>query len=195
MNPADDSVLDWLGRLRSGEQSAARGLWDEYFSRMVELARCKLQGVPARAADEEDVALSAFKSFCRAVEGGRYPDLFDRDGLWALLVRITARKAIDLRRYECRRKRRAPAGADARGGPALDEVIGREPDPEFVARIADECQRLLGLLTDPTLRTIALRKMEGFTNAEVAAELGVVGRTVERKLNLIRRLWEAGADA
>jgi DNA-directed RNA polymerase specialized sigma24 family protein len=195
MNAAEDSVVRWLGQLRSGEPAAARELWAQYFGPMVELARTKLRGVPARAADEEDVALSAFKSFCRAVEGGRYPNLFDRDGLWALLVTITARKAVDLKRHEHRQKRRAPTGPDAGNGPTPDEVIGREPDPEFVARIADECQRLLGLLTDPTLRTIALRKMEGFTNAEVAAELGVVGRTVERKLNLIRRLWEAGADA
>jgi DNA-directed RNA polymerase specialized sigma24 family protein len=195
MNAADDSVARWLGQLRSGEQAAAQELWGQYFGPMVELARSKLRGVSARAADEEDVALSAFKSFCRAVECGRYPNLFDRDGLWALLVTITARKVVDLKRYEHRRKRRAPLGADAETGPALDDVIGREPDPEFVARIAEECQRLLGLLTDPTLRTIALRKMEGFTNAEIAAELGVVGRTVERKLNLIRRMWEAGADS
>jgi len=195
MNAADDTLARWLGQLRSGEQSAARELWGQYFGPMVELARSKLRGMSARAADEEDVALSAFKSFCRAVEAGRYTNLFDRDGLWALLVTITARKAVDLRRHEHRRKRRAPTGADADGGPALDDLIGREPDPEFVARIAEECQRLLGLLTDPMLRTIALRKMEGFTNAEIAAELGVVGRTVERKLNLIRRRWEAGADA
>jgi RNA polymerase sigma factor (sigma-70 family) len=195
MNAAEDSVLRWLGRLQSGEQSAARELWVQYFGAMVELARNKLRGVAARAADEEDVALSAFKSFCRAVEGGRYPNLTDRDGLWAVLVTITVRKAVDLKRYEYRQKRQPPARADARDEPALEDVIGREPDPEFAARIAEEFQRLLGLLTDPTLRTIALRKMEGFTNAEVAAELGVVPRTVERKLNLIRRLWEARADA
>jgi DNA-directed RNA polymerase specialized sigma24 family protein len=194
MNAAEDSISRWLGQLRSGEQSAARELWGQYFGPMVELARTKLRGVSARAADEEDVALSAFKSFCRAVEGGRYHNLFDRDGLWALLVTITARKAIDLKRYEHRRKRRVPAGATAGDEPAPDDVIGREPDPEVVACIGEECQRLLGLLTDPTLRTVALRKMEGFTNAEVAAELGIVPRTVERKLNLIRRLWEARAD-
>jgi DNA-directed RNA polymerase specialized sigma24 family protein len=195
MNASEDSVLRWLGQLQSGEQSAARELWVQYFGAMVELARNKLRGVAARAADEEDVALSAFKSFCRAVEGGRYPNLADRDGLWAVLVTITARKAVDLKRYEGRQKRQAPTQAGAGDEPALEDLIGREPDPEFAARIAEECQRLLGLLTDPMLRTIALRKMEGFTNAEVAAELGVVPRTIERKLNRIRRLWEARADS
>src|SRR5438132_1232856 len=147
MNAAEDSVTRWLGQLRTGEQSAARELWGRYFGPMVELARSKLRGVPARAADDEDVALSAFKSFCRAMEGGRYPQLFDRDGLWALLMTITVRKAVDLKRYEHRRKRRMPAGADAAGAPALDEVIGRALDPALVARVAGECQHRPDLLT------------------------------------------------
>jgi hypothetical protein len=45
---------------------------------MVGLARARLQGLPRRAADEEDVALSAFASFCRAAEAGRFPRLCDR---------------------------------------------------------------------------------------------------------------------
>src|SRR5262245_49512469 len=123
MNAAEDSVLRWLGRLQSGEESAARELWARYFGAMVALARAKLRGVSARAADEKDVALSACKSFCRAVKGGRYPKLADRNGLWALLVTITARKAIDLKRYEARRKRQAPPRAGAGDEPGLEDVI------------------------------------------------------------------------
>src|SRR5262249_13444725 len=129
MNSADDTVVRWIGQLRSGEQSAAREMWARYFGPMVELARSKLRGVAARAADEEDVALSAFKSFCRAVEGGRYADLFDRDGLWALLMTITARKAVDLKRHEHRRKRRAPAGGGARGAPPAAGARGARRAP------------------------------------------------------------------
>jgi hypothetical protein len=55
-------------------------------------ARHKLRGVPRRAADEEDVALSAFDNFCRAAEHGRFPDLADRDDLWQLLLVLTDRK-------------------------------------------------------------------------------------------------------
>lgn len=60
---------------------------------------------PRHAANEEDVALSAFASFCRAAEQGRFPSLSDRDDLWKLLVVLTARKAVDLKRHEGRAKR------------------------------------------------------------------------------------------
>ena len=67
-----------------------------YFDRLAGLARRILHNAPRCATDEEDVALSAFDSFCRGIEGGRYPELTDRESLWRLLVVITRRKAFDL---------------------------------------------------------------------------------------------------
>ena len=87
--PTDDAVTVWLGRLRAGDAAAARPLWDKYFHRLVALARARLRSAPRRAADEEDVALSAFDSFCRNAEAGRFPDLTDRDSLWRLLAAFT----------------------------------------------------------------------------------------------------------
>jgi DNA-directed RNA polymerase specialized sigma24 family protein len=68
--------------------------------------------------------------------------------------------------------------------------VGLEPTPEFAAEVADECRRLLDGLGDPELRSIALWKMEGATDEEIAARLGYVLRTVQRRVQLIRRLWE-----
>jgi hypothetical protein len=67
---SEGSVTHWLARLQAGEDEAARLLWDRYFQRLVGLARKRLQGTPFRSADE-DVALSAFDSFCRAAQEGR----------------------------------------------------------------------------------------------------------------------------
>ena len=69
--------------------------------------------MPRVAADEEDVALSAFDSFCRGAQRGRFPQLDDRDNLWRLLVVITSRKAVDLAQHEGPpevRRRRARGG-------------------------------------------------------------------------------------
>jgi DNA-directed RNA polymerase specialized sigma24 family protein len=60
--------------------------------------------------------------------------------------------------------------------------------------MADECRRLLELLGDESLRSVALWKMQGYTNAEIAGKLGCVEQTVERKLQRIRRRWERGEE-
>jgi DNA-directed RNA polymerase specialized sigma24 family protein len=191
----DGSVTRWLERLQSGDQAAARELWERYFRRLAALARLKLQGSPRRAANEEDVALSAFASFCRGVERGRFPQLFDRDGLWRLLVVFTVRKAAHQLRDEGRLKRRGKCSDN--GAPdalpdeaALEQVMSREPTPEIAAEMAERVRVLLASLNDAELETVAVWKMEGFTNDEIAARLDCAPRTVERKLRLIRCIWE-----
>jgi DNA-directed RNA polymerase specialized sigma24 family protein len=192
--PLEGSVTRWLAQLRAGDQEAARPLWERYFQRLVGLARVKLRGAPRRAADEEDVALSALDSFFRGAEHGRFPRLDDRDDLWRLLMVITARKASHLIRDESRQKRGGgpfALGAIAGLDPAeLEQIRDPEPPPELVAQVAEECQRLLACLEDPVLTALARWKMEGFTNDEIAARLGCAPRTVERKLRLIRAVWE-----
>ena len=192
---SEGSVTHWLDRLRAGDHAAAQPLWERYFRQMVQLARQRLRGRPGRVADEEDVALSAFDSFCRGAEQGRFPQLSDRDNLWRLLMVITARKATALRRYEERQKRRAPPADALAEGVELDEVLGREPTPEFAAQVAEEYERLLARLGSDELTAIAVWKMEGYRNEEIAAKLDYVPRTVERKLRLIRQLWAEEAPS
>jgi ECF sigma factor len=102
---SEGSITVWIGRLRAGEPMAAQPLWEAYFGRLVELARWKLAGRLSAAADEEDVALSAFDSFCRRAGEGRFPDIEDRDDLWKLLIALTARKALNVIRREGQQKR------------------------------------------------------------------------------------------
>ena len=76
----------WIAQLKDGNPTAAQQLWDTYFLRMVKAARCKLHGAPGGMADEEDVALSAFKSFCRGTQNGRFPQLQEHEDPWPLLA-------------------------------------------------------------------------------------------------------------
>jgi DNA-directed RNA polymerase specialized sigma24 family protein len=191
--PSAGSVTYWIGRLKTGDPAAVQKLWESYFQRLVVLARARLQAAPRRAADEEDVALSAFHSFCRRAGKGCFPRLSDRDDLWQLLMLLTVRKASNLVRLERRQKRGGGKARNAPGevGAALADLIGREPDPQFAAEVAEECRALLERLSDPTLQAVAMWKMEGHTNEEIAAKLGRAIGTVERKLRLIRSIWEA----
>lgn len=191
-----NSVTLWLADLKAGESAAAAKLWQRYYERLVRLAANKLRSGPRRMADEEDVVVTAFGSFCEGVQQGRFPRLDDRDDLWQVLVMLTARKAVNQLKHDHRQKR---GQGQVRGesiwlaqedlGNGIDQVIGGEPTPEFAQEVGEECERLLGVLNDETLRQVALAKMEGYTNDEIAEKLGVKTRTVERKLKLIRDLW------
>jgi DNA-directed RNA polymerase specialized sigma24 family protein len=193
---ATESVSAWIDLLKAGDHAAAQHLWERYYQRLVGLARRNLRGAARQVADEEDVALSAFASFCQGAEHGRFPQLLDRDDLWQLLVVLTARKAAHQKRAQRQRKR----GGDQAGtrladeAPALSQVIGHEPTPAFAAQVAEECQRLLDRLGDPSLRAVAVAKMDGYRNDEIATQLGCGLRTVERKLQVIRGLWEQEVD-
>jgi DNA-directed RNA polymerase specialized sigma24 family protein len=195
------SVTEWIARLKAGDKDASQELWQRYVERLVRLARVKLGRTSRRVRDEEDVVISVFDGLFRGIEAGRFPQLDDRDDLWQVLVMLTTRRAIDHRRRELAAD---AGGGNVRGdsifaGPqagdssqhGFSQVIDGEPTPEFAAQSAEELERLLGLLQDDTLRRIAIGKLEGHTNPEIAANLGVSLRTVERKLELIRCTWEA----
>jgi DNA-directed RNA polymerase specialized sigma24 family protein len=198
----EDSVTFWIARAKTGDAKAAQPLWDRYFRRLVQLARTRLGNASRRVVDEEDAALNAFDSFIRGAAGGRFPQLKDRNNLWPLLVVLTARKVADARRHENRQKR---GGGAVQGESALlnrsedsvaggiDRVIGDEPTPEFAAEVAEETRRWLEALGSEELRSVALWKIEGYTNAEIAEKLGCVERSVERRLKLIRLLLEKEA--
>jgi DNA-directed RNA polymerase specialized sigma24 family protein len=66
--------------------------------------------------------------------------------------------------------------------------VGSEPTPEFAAMVAEEYRRLLERLDDDVLRKVAVLRMEGHTNDEIAEKLGCARRTVARQLALIRRI-------
>jgi RNA polymerase sigma factor (sigma-70 family) len=193
---SEGSVTCWLGQLRAGDPAAVQRLWQRYFQRLVGLARHKLRNASRRVADEEDVALSAFDSFCRNAERGRFPQLLDRDSLWRLLVVWTARKATHQIRDERRLKRSVDAvihgqtSGDSEENSLLEQVLSREPDPAITTEVADQFRHLLRTLNDPELEAVALARMEGYSVEEIAGQVGYAVRSIKRKLQLIRGLWE-----
>jgi RNA polymerase sigma factor (sigma-70 family) len=195
---SEGSVTRWVTALKGGDVAAAQPLWQRYHRQLVSLTRQKLQAARRRAADEEDVVQNAFHSFFRGVARDRFPQLNDRDNLLRLLVVITARKAFDQLDHEHSQRQ---GGGAVQGESALDggestwdergieQVVGGEPTPEFAAQVAEQYQRLLDRLGDKRLRRVAVWKMEGLTNDEVAERLDCSRRTVARKLEMIRHIW------
>lgn len=199
---AGHSVTLLIQDLRDKDPDAAARLWDRYAHRLAELAKKHLGVRDRRTTDEEDVVASVFESLCFGAGEGRFPDLGNRDELWRLLATITHEKAVDQIRRNRSLKRGggevrgesvfsdgSDAGQSSPQEAGLAQAISEELSPDLVVAMRDQLDHLLGLLADATLRNVAVWRMEGFTNEEIAERLGVTGRTIERKLNLIREEW------
>jgi RNA polymerase sigma factor (sigma-70 family) len=207
MMSAEDpgSVTRWIDELKAGQADAAAALWQRYYERLIQVARQRLGPAPRQTVeDAEDAALSAIHGLFAGAAQGRFQRLTDRVDLWQLLVAITVKKALSQRQWHGRLKR---GGHHViRGENAIDNVddddqdnalaqaCSREPEPESAAMIQDQFQRLLNSLSDPTLQKIALWRMDGLSNGEIAQKMGCVVRTVERKMERIRLIWEEIGD-
>lgn len=186
------SVTLFFGQMRAGSPDAAAAIWERFFPRLIALARKTLFGRPQRMADADDAVQSAFASFCLRVQAGEFR-VDDRDDLWNLLGVITTRKARQQVRHEKAEKRGAgrvlgeQALTKPDGSPLpLDEAAADLPTAEFDLH----CEELLAKL-DPELREVAVLRLLGYRNREIAEMRDCTERKVERKLNLLRLRWEA----
>ncbi len=147
--------------------------------------------------DEEDAAVSAFRSLCRGIEAQRFPDVGDRGNLWALLVVIASRKIANQFRFEHQKRRNVNQTltetmlqpSDGSIGNILQSLPSHEPTPAFAAEVADMSEHLMAQLPESDLQQIVHLKLEGFTNEEIAERMKITRRTVQRKLERIRRIW------
>lgn len=194
----DGSVTGWFRELEAGNEDAASQLWQRYFRRLIGLARKRLGASERRMADEEDVAVSVIRCLCDGAVRGQFAELANRDELWRLLVKMTGHKVTDHARFTKQAKR---GGGRIRGSEALDgqqdgcrgrgveQVVDEYPTPVLRAMLAEQHERLMSRLEPHSLREIALWKLEGYTNQEIAERIGVTCRSVERKLQRIRQVW------
>lgn len=195
----EGTVTHWVRQLEAADQEAARQLWQRYYQELVELARKRLGTTPRRVSDEEDVALSVLRCLYDGAARGQFTALVNRQELWQLLAAITVRKVIDHQRHLTQKKR---GGGSVRGDSAMqgddndrspvgfDDILGDAATPEVLAIATEEYQRLMDILDDDRLREIAKCKLEGYRNEEIGQRLGLACRSIERKLQRIRQIWE-----
>jgi RNA polymerase sigma factor (sigma-70 family) len=184
------NISHWIDLVKHGDSVAANRIWHHYFNRLVRAVRQRLYGQNRAVSDEEDVVLSVFNSFYSAVEKGRFPDLSDRDDLWQLLLRMSARKVVDKRRHDRRQRRGGQVQLHSLDHSGDDETvieaIGDEPSPEMVLMMQEAVEQFFSHLGVGQLRDLAGAKLEGYSNAELARRFQCSERTIERRLHLIR---------
>jgi RNA polymerase sigma factor (sigma-70 family) len=196
---AQETVTNWIASLRQRDDQAAEQLFGRYIERLKALARQKLAPRFRRASDEEDIAMVALQTVFRGIQDGRFHRLNDRDDLWRVLVMLVDRRVTDQVRRATAQKRglgqeRGESAFEHHNPPSsrqggITQVAGDEPTPEFAAELIEEFNQRIAALDDPGLQEIAIQKLEGYSNAEIADQRGCTERTIERKLTLIRKIW------
>lgn len=195
-NAPPQSITILFQQLREGDADSAGRLWDRFFERLVRYAQSEMKHMNRRVSDEEDIACGVMTALCNLADRKKLPNIDNRHDLWHLLLSWTRHDIIDQVRKDNRVKR---GGGNVRGDSVLSDgvmgaarVIDSAPTPDLVAEMQEQYRRLLDCLPDELLRTLAVEKMHGTTNARLAKQLDLSTRTIERKLELIRKFWSRG---
>lgn len=186
---SEQSVTQWIARLKTGDDAAAFAIWERFFFRLRDYARGKLGTMSRRAVDEEDVALSAMHALCVGAREGRFRQLDNRDDIWQILMMIAARKASNARRRGHVQKEHGESDLAATVDlQSVADLFEKEPSADLFDSLNLHCEELLGRLNDK-LREVALLRLSGHTNEEIAQLRGRGLSTIERYLQMIRQIW------
>ena len=183
----------WIKRIQAGETNIPAIVLHDVFRRLALYAsRHFYRYFPAY--DAEDAAQSALRSFCIGLRNRKFDDLKNSDEVWKTLITITKRKIIDRVHYETRQKRGSgyifnESTLTENDRLEFEHREGSEVPPDLIVDIADEIDFKLGQLSDQ-LKKIALWRIEGYSNSEIAQFHNCTERTIERKLALIRKIWQ-----
>ncbi|QDT07252.1 RNA polymerase sigma factor [Rubripirellula lacrimiformis] len=203
MDDSSQAFAQLLAKVRDGDEQATAQMWESYFQQLVRIAAKRLPANLRRSGDEEDIALSAFHSFIAGIRRDQFPDLSGPENLWGLLITLTSRKSQAHLRRQTRQKR---GGGSVRGesvflnhagelrSGGIGGVTGDEVAADIRAELAEACDVLLDQLDDEQLKQIAIMRMDGYLVDEIATRLEVSKRAVERRLQLIRKIWAEQVD-
>lgn len=189
----DPRLTEWFRKMAEGDLEAANSLIEYFFPQLIAFSEAQYrQKFPTShpvVEDAEDAAQSALKTLWRRSREGRFSDVVNRNQLWRLLAKITLRKIY------AQRKR---ATAKRRGG-IIDKhiYIGslKMPDAclpaqESQAELHTNVRDALDALTDPVLRNIAALRLNGTDVKDIAEELDLSPRTIQRWIKEITETWE-----
>jgi len=192
------SVSGWIEMIRLGNDEAVKPLLERYFQRLASFADRKLRSGIRTSDDGEDIASHALQSVVRRIALGSYPELSDRNNLWLLLMVAAQRRVIDGQRKEIRwQKNFAPVQTVTDLMQALNvdlEFQGERDDQSQAFELIEFWDHMLSKLSDQMHRDVAKRKLEGYSNREIAIQLQLTPKKVDRMVQAILERWRSIVD-
>ena len=172
-NPAREASsasvsLDLVRRIQAGDQKAWEDLYLGYRDRLLLSIRCRLGPELRSKVQSEDILQSVFKDVLGELEGVEHRGKGSLDGYLHTCVLNKIRNKADF------------FGAKKRTGdtPLTDSVLDGLPAPQradlgYLDRGRYErLERAIAALPAEMKEVILLRRVEGFTNQEVASSIG-----------------------
>jgi RNA polymerase sigma factor (sigma-70 family) len=183
--------LDLIRRVREGDATAAKELFDRYVERLLGLVRTRLSAKLARRIDPADVVQSAYGSFFVRVREGRF-EISESGDLWRLLAAIAINKLLLNARHHRAKKRdiaveESVSGASVYGVPV--RAIQGQPTPEEALIMYEELARELESYS-PLKQQIVQMRLQGLTVEEISGAAGCTRRTVQRTLQQLKESLE-----
>lgn len=188
-HPIAGSISVLIDMLRNqADQDAAHNLYHRYFDQLVAKLRGRINRKVQAIADSEDAAQFAMSEVLSKIIQGRYPDLADRQSLWALMVHIGDRRTRQVWRDETagvrdvQRLQALPTSTQSGNGlVAFDPNCDSIP-PEMLVEVEDMVVYLSQRLSKKEYYDILIWELQGYTPSEIKALL-------EEKLQ--RRVFES----
>lgn len=194
------SVTNWLRAIETGDNDAAQQLWNRYSAEMHGVAQRRMRRLkPKDILDEDDIVSGAFAAICLAARKGLLVKVGNRNELWGLMIVIIHRKVGQREEYVSAAKRDALQTVSQVDrlqdfGSRLERLAAADSGVLSQLIQVEAADVLLRKLDDPDHRAVAVLKLAGYTNDEIATELGYARRTIQRMLSLIKTCWEEAAN-
>ena len=191
MSQDSHSLADHLiSRVRAGDDAAAEAVFMKYAEQLARLAEQNLSQRVARRVDGADVVQSVFRTFFVRAERGEF-QISSSAELWKLLVQITLNKARQQGRRNSAGLRDVRRETNESG--LLPAIPDDQPSPEEALILNEVIEQALGKLPEsqrPAYQKLIELKLADYSNDEIADQLGIVRRTVERMLSRLKGVFE-----
>ena len=195
---SNDTISFWVRELQTGNRAAASVLWERYKIPLTQFGRSLLDSRVRRTFDENDFASVSFHRFLQVLERGTTREIQSREQAWRLLSKIAKNLMLDEVDAQQAQKR---GGGKIHGDSLFFSREWGQEEGLWGTAIEESClidteefHQFLDGLGDATLKAIALALFQGVPKAVIASSSSVSVRTVERKLVLLKRLWDSRSE-
>jgi RNA polymerase sigma-70 factor (ECF subfamily) len=190
MNTAAPSFAALLSRARQRDDAAVSELCRQYEPRLRVVARVLLGPALRPMLDSMDLVQSVHRSLLIGIREEKL-DISTPENLVALALTLLRRKVARLWRRAQRQRRPAECGSTIDLLPTiLAELTTPEAGPAETAQYHDMLQWLCGEL-DATERHVLALRLDGYTTAEIAEQLGLNHVTLRVRLMRLRERLRA----